>query len=1150
MQIFNYWHLLPQRSILKLLLVMKIVTVLLMFFLLHAGASNSYSQRAKVTIRAEQVKLSDILDEVERQTEYLFFYNKKNINVNKQVNVQEEDTPVSEILNKTLDEDVTYHMVNEHIILSKKENRGISNLIQQITITGTVTDQTGKPMPGVNVVFKGTITGVVTDVSGKYSIQLPDKETILIFSFIGCLTEERVVGNQRVIDVVMTESTLEIDEVVVVGYGVQKKINLSGAVSQISAKEMESRSVSSIGQSLQGMVSNLNITNYSGQATSAPTFNVRGYTSITGGGPLILIDNIPASNTDLSRINPDDIESVSVLKDGASAAIYGARASFGVILITTKSGKSEKAKVSFNTYFKTQTIGRQPDVVTDPYEVVMWKHQMALPWYNLYPDEKKEYAKQVSEGRAPAVRANPTDPSSYEYYGSTNWYDEVYEKLAPSYTANFSVSQGRDNFTYYVSGEYYHQDGILKYGTDKYDRYNMRAKGDIKLTNWMTLSNNTAFAFTEYDEPMWGGWDYFHQVNRISSLDIPKNADGTWTSSGADMLGRLQDAGRKTSYGNGFNTTFSLTIEPIKGMLTLKGDANFVRNNNNRDGWDTPITYHSGPEKTGLVGSSPSYAYKENWLTRYNLLNLVADFHHTYAQKHFVQALVGFSQENNYYTYWWAQRKELISITTPEINLAIGDMTMDNSISTYALRGAFFRLNYIFNDRYIIEANGRYDLSSRFPKKDRSGFFPSVSGAWVVSRESFFEPMLNVVSNLKIRASHSSLGNQNVQDYPYIPTMSSNTSGWIIGGERPRYVSQPGLVSASLTWEKVNQTNFGVDLNLIQNKFGAAFDIYNRKTIGMLTSGQPLPGTLGTSVPSENAADLSTKGWELSLDWKDQFQLLRKPFSYSIRFIISNSKSEITKFDNPTKVLSNYYEGQTIGQIWGFHTDGFFVDDADVAANAESHKNIASYIGTRPIEPGDIKFQDRNGDGTISRGRNTLDERGDQLIIGNSTSQYPYSIDLGATWNGFDFRMFLQGIGKRDYFPAAGNHYFWGVYAQPWANLLVSNLDSWTPDNPDGYFPRPKSYVAEQNWVEVTCPNNRYLQNAAYCRLKNLTIGYTLPQNLTQRLKIDRIRVYFSGDNLTEWTKLNKNLDPEGLSDDAKVYPFQRIYSFGLNLNF
>lgn len=447
--------------------------------------------------------------------------------------------------------------------------------------------------------------------------------------------------------------------------------------------------------------------------------------------------------------------------------------------------------------------------------------------------------------------------------------------------------------------------------------------------------------------------------------------------------------------------------------------------------------------------------------------------------------------------------------------------------------------------------NGRYDGTSRFPKKDRFGFFPSGSVAWVLSKEKFMENISQSIGldMLKFRASYGALGNQNVGTYAYLPTMSSGQIGQILDGSQPVAVYAPGVVSNTLTWEKVRTINGGIDLALLNNRLSASFDYYVRYTEGMLTKSKTLPSVFGASEPKTNAADLKTKGWELSLRWRDQFMLADSPFNYSIKVALADSRAFITKYDNPNKRLGDYYEGQEIGEMWGLTTEGFFQTEeeiknhADQSAVGEDDQSYKFYVG-------DLKFADLNNDGKINKGDWTLANPGDFRKIGNSSSRYPYSFDLSADWKGFDIRGFFQGIGKRDWYAGGGNHYFWGIYAQPWTNVQTHNLDHWTPENPNAYYPRVKAYIAESTGSELACVQTRYMQDASYLRMKNLTIGYTLPQDLTRKLNIERVRFYFSGENLFEIIHLKANLDPEALDSSSKVYPLQRSYSFGVNLTF
>lgn len=569
---------------------------------------------------------------------------------------------------------------------------------QDTHVKGTVIDsRTGEPIIGANIVVKGTTNGTITGVDGDYSLKAP-VGSVLEISFIGykTVTVKAVAGLQKIR---LQEDSSLLDEVVVVGYGTQKKVNLSGAVDAISSEALEDRPIINAGQGLQGVIPNLNITISNGAANSTPSFNIRGETSLNGGDPLILVDNIPTTSGELSRLNTNDIESVSVLKDAASAAIYGARAAFGVILVTTKRAKSEKIAINVNAFYSTRKVTRVPEHVTDPYTVMKIKHDAATPLYNLYPEKQLEIGKYFSEHpNEDRVVINPDDPESWLYYGSTDWMDEVYESSAPSYTVNFNISQKAKKTSYYLSGEYARQDGMLRYGNDIYDRYNIRGKVDFQITNWLNLSNNTSFVQRTYDQPSfgrtdWGLSDFFHEVNRTNSLDVPRNPDGSWTQNGGAILGALQEGGRKINDSREFSTTFGLTLDIIKDMWQIKADATWRRDSElNRNSYHN-YHYKTGPNKPEQASGRPTRASRSTSFYNYNVYNVYTDFHYTFADKHYVQALLGFNQETRKTNSFSMYRDDLISSSFPTPELAVGEKGIGEDISEWAVRGMFFRVN-------------------------------------------------------------------------------------------------------------------------------------------------------------------------------------------------------------------------------------------------------------------------------------------------------------------------------------------------------------------------------------------------------------------------------------------------------------------------
>lgn len=1114
-----------------------------------------YAQQARINLNVAQTPLKQVLKTIESKSVYTFFYNDKEIDANRMVSIQANNERIDVILAKILP-DCKCVVEHKKIILvpingKNEEQEGVGQKTKRVS--GVVTDEKGETLIGVNVSVPGATIGVITDIDGKYIVNVPAGKS-LQYSYVGYITQMLKTGEKPVMNIVMREDSKTLDEVVVVGYGIQKKANLSGAVASISKEVLADRPVTNIGQALQGAVANLNVTMGGGQANQNPSMNIRGITSLdsdgkaTGGSPLVVIDGVVSTNDNLNSMNPSDVESISVLKDASSAAIYGSRAAFGVILVTTKKGDSEKVRVNYNNNFSFRTLTRMPESVTDPATVIEMKQLFAYPWYDSYNENEIAYARKRSADPSVSPYFLNTD-GTWSYFGNTDWFTEAYKNSGFSTNHAIDVSGATKRMSYYFSGNYYYQGGMLKTGNDIYNRYNLRSKLDFKVTDWWKIGNNTSYSTNDYDQPYYLGKDFYWAVSRTNPLEMPRNEDGTWTETGAGLLGRINEGGRKKALTSTFATQFTTDITILKDIWSVRGSFSLNRYEQHEDSYELPINYFVGPEFEAKYINEISSAKDKSSHVDNITFDVYTDFRKTFAEKHFLNAIVGFNQEEYREKKFSASRNDLISNSLPNINLATGDMSMSDTRSSYALRGLFYRLNYIFNDKYIIETNGRYDGTSRFPKKDRFTFNPSASVAWIVSREKFFQPLSDVVSYLKLRGTYGSLGNQDVSNYAYVASMEAKKSSVILNGTQPVYVNPPGLVSNTLTWETVTTTDIGIDVNFLKNRLTASFDYYIRDTKDMLTKGKTLPKVLGTKEPKENAADLRTKGWDLTLGWKDQFRVSGKPFVYGFNFTLSDSRSYITRFDNPTGTLDDFYKGYEIGTIWGMNTLGYFTSKEDVKNHA-NQTTVTAYPGTFDLDAGDLKFEDRNHDGKVDWGKWTTGDHGDFYKIGNSSAHYNFSLMGNAEWNGFDFSIFLQGVAKRDYYPGVSDLFFWGVYAQPWTNVTKGNMDYWTPENPDAFFPRRKAYTAERNYRELGACQTKYLQNAAYMRLKNLTVGYTLPKQLTEKANISRLRVFFSGENLCEISGLHDyyKVDPEGLG--GQMYPFQRSYSFGLNLSF
>ncbi|MFT4223628.1 SusC/RagA family TonB-linked outer membrane protein [Dysgonomonas sp.] len=1144
--------------------ILNIVVVLLIAFICSSNIyADSDFQNTRTVFRIKAVTIKSALEQIERSSNYVFVISDKaRESINKKTDIDIQSDDIDYVLGTTLkNTGVSWRILDNQVVIyedksvSKKETEK-QPIIQQPekSIKGKVVDKNNEPLIGVSVKLKqNNSTGTITDVNGEFTLtQIPDN-AILVITYIGMKEIQYPVKGTEFINIVLEENTDELNEVVVVGYGVQRKINLTGAVDAASSKAFEGRAVTSVAQGLQGVIPNLNISMDGGSANSAPSFNIRGTTSIYESGPLILIDNLPASAGELSRINMNDIENISVLKDASSAAIYGARGAFGVILVTTKTAKSGKLDVNVNAYYSTRKITELPEIITDPYQVMKYKNEAAYPLYNpLYKDNVLEMAKLRSENpNLPAWDIDPNNSARWIYFGQTNWLEEVYKNSASMYNINASVSQRSEKGGAYLSAEYAKQDGMFKVGNDIYNRYNIRLKADYRLFDRVTLTNNTSFSNRKYDKPTADLGSFFHQVNRTPSFSIIRNPDGTWTQDGAQTLGLLSEGGRNVNDMREFSTSFGIDIDLIKKVWLIKGDANFRLDTEDSKSASLMYTYKNGPDLATEYKNKIQSAGTGHSSYNYYVFNLYTDFHKTFGN-HYVQALVGVNQEYKKTSSNSGSRDYLISSGYPTGQLATGTAKYSESYSDWAIRGLFTRLNYSFKNRYLLEFSGRYDGSSKFPKEKRFGFFPSGSLGWILSEEDFMKSMKETIKLdfFKLRVSYGKLGNQAVSsDYAYLATMQSGQINTIINGERPIGINAPGLASRNVTWEKVSTTNFGVDIAMLKQRLSGSFDYYIRDTKGMLAPGRILPNVIGASEPKVNAADLRTRGWELSVQWRDEVNLLDSPFGYSAKFIIADSQSEITKYDNPNGVYNDYYKGKKFGEIWGLTTEGFFQNEdeiknhADQTAVGEDDQGYKFYVG-------DLKFKDLNNDNKIDNGKGTLEDSGDFRIIGNTSKRYPYAFDFNFDWKGFDLRAFFQGVGKRDWYPNGGNHYFWGIYAQPWTNVQKHNLDHWTPENPNAYYPRVKAYIAESTGSELAAPQTRYLQDASYLRLKNITFGYTLPTSLSKKVYLNKVRVYFSGENL--WVKhhLKANLDPEIMDNNSgSAYPLQKSFTFGININ-
>ncbi|MFT3749879.1 MAG: SusC/RagA family TonB-linked outer membrane protein [Agriterribacter sp.] len=1018
------------RELRKVILFMKLTALFLFVCCLHVSAK-VHSQ--KITLTLSRVSLEKAFAAIEKQSKYRFVYNDDNIPFNRRVTVSASDASINELLTSILNEtNLGFRMLSDKLIVIAP--KGTEK--KDVTVTGTVINTLNEPLPGVTVQLKNTNVVVTTDTDGKFEIKVPEN-AILVFSFIGHETQEVPVDGRTSVNITLNAVENSLNEVVVVGYGSEKKINITGAVDQISGKKLAERPIANLFQGLQGISPGLNITYPGGRPGATPAINIRGVTTLTGGGspPLIIIDGIASTVDDILRLNPQDIGSMSVLRDAASAAIYGARAAFGVVLITTKAGASGgKQRVSYNNYFSWSKRTVLPNQITDPYiySRVLETATDNTPWdYVNYSDYQYQWAKERSEN--PSVedtRVDPNDPTKWTYMGNNNWNDYFFNKASASQNHSISFSGGSEigkgkPFGYLLSADWTKENGLNKLAKDDWNRYGLRAKVNFTPLTWFKIENNLNIYQTITDAPTYNITDLYY----LQPTQVAKNSDGTWANTGAGRLGaQLTGGGRNDQTRFGFQNIVRGTASFLNNDLQVTGSASFKR-----EIWKYNVDYRKykigyGPDDIREEGGSGSVS-ATNGIVKHDVYDLFATYNKTIANDHSFKILAGYNQEEYVWSYEQVSRDRLISSSLPYIFLTTGENPLlDADYSTYALQSVFGRLNYTFKNRYIIEGNGRYDGSSRFPRQRRWGFFPSVSAAWIASEENFFKSLQDKISSLKFRISYGDLGNQSVSNFGYIQTLPTGISSYLINNAMPTIITGAPPLSVdpdTYTWEKVTTFNIGTDIGLFSNKVQAGFDYFVRKTIGMLGPVQELPGVLGTSAPTQNVADLSTKGWELTVGYRDNFDIASKPFSFGVKVFVSDSKSKITKYRNDQLLLSSYRAGQEIGEIWGLENDGYFSSQEEIDALDESA--IVPW-GALDIVPGWPKYIDQNKDGLIEKG-NTVTDPKDLKIIGNTSPRYRFGVNLDFDWNNFDLSVFLQGVGKQDFYP---RHYlFW---------VLTSNL--------------------------------------------------------------------------------------------------------------
>ena len=1095
----------------------------------------------RVSLDLKKASLIEVFSAIEKQTTYRFSYRNVVIDKIKNVTVLKKNSHVTSVLKEILPaKHLQFSIISEKsIVISEYRTKSQEVKGVKKNVTGKVLDEIGDPVIGATIVEKGNkLNGTVTDIDGNFTFDLSANATLTV-SYIGYTAKDYPVNDKSNFVITLKEDTEMLDEVVVVGYGTQKKVNLTGAVATASSKDLQDKAMTNALEGLQGVIPNFNINYDGGSPSSTPDLNIRGYESINGGNPLVVIDGIQSDAYFLSKLNPEDIESISVLKDASSAAIYGSRAAFGVVLVTTKVGeKNEKISVDFTSNFIITTPTMLPEITNSYIHGAAVNEALRRAGDSpRFSDEHLESMRLYHEDPL----NNPVDMSTpdgdYYYWGTIDYVDECLKKTSTRWRNNLNISGGTKIADYYISAGYTQDQGFLKYSNEEVDIFNIKAKLNFKITDWWTAGINTDFVKDKQSSPHsyntnnW--WDKIYGQRTYFPIKNPLNDYYT-----NNPIFHLKEGGRDQYEETNYSMSFDTKITPLKnwniyGRYTFR-EYHINKTTIARDMVCSDNFGYRFPKDALWNVFTPSSVYQNNAVSQRNIFDVYSDYEKT-IDKHYFKVLVGFNQDEYTRSAFNAEREEMINENVPSINVTTGEDYVGSEAYHWATRGAFYRVNYSFNDRYLLEASGRYDGSSRFPKESRFGFFPSFSGAWRISEEKFMDWSRGTIDNLKVRASYGSLGNQDVSTYAYIASMSSGKQSYLIGGDRPMGINPQGLVAADITWETVNTTNIGLDLGLFKNRLSATVDLYERKTLDMLTAGDAMPGILGASSPERNSADLSTKGWELSINWQDKIE----EFSYGVGFVLSDSRTTITKYDNPTNTFSkDWYEGEEIGTIWGYETEGFI--DTQEKLDKVNNDKTQDYFYSGTWKMGDIMYKDIDGDGKVDKGDNRLEDHGDLVKLGNSAVHYSFGVNLNASWRGISVAAFFQGVGKRDYMPSG--YLFWPM-SDTWRNIQPHQLDTWSEDNRDAYFPQMEGRATRNYNTQ-----SKYMQSAAYIRLKNLSLSYTLPKGILQGTFIDNCRFTLSGRNLFEISSMIEPFDPENPS--GMINPYKREYAIGLNINF
>ena len=1111
----------------------KLIAIIL-FFSALLSAAPLYGQ---ISVTFKDVPLMEALSTLENKSEYSFFYSNMLPDKDARVSIDAKDKSIEFILDNIFSNLSISYEINGHQIVLREDKKEDKNTSYKAS--GVVIDSAGEPVIGAGVVIEGSTNGTITDVDGCWELVVPSTTTKIVISSLGYKEQIVAAGSASARTVTLQEDSQMLQETVVVGYGVQKKVNLTGAVAMVNSEEMNARPISSVASGLQGLLPGVTVVNSSSQPGQAnTTIRVRGVGTIGNSNPLILIDGIEG---DISSINPEDIESVSVLKDAASSAIYGARAANGVLLVTTKklaAGKDAVTKINFSAYAGIQTPTRLPEMCD------------AIEFMTLDNEARKNV--DTADAWLPEdfdkVRNN-TDPN---YFGNTDWIGQVLKKVAPQQNYSLSLNGTLGNSGYMLSYRYFDQSGLTVGNSTGETRHNLRFKINTKLIDRVTLSSNLGYTTTKVISPvssLTSGGGAIYTAMRIAPNVPVRYTDGTWAYGGGNTnpVAILRDGGRAKTDADELSIMEVVKVDILKGW-DVSATYNVTSYNGLKDILKKTITFNNPQDGSTYSYQSPNSIKNIDYRHNQQTFILQTNFDLNFG-KHNVSGVVGMSQEWYTSRSFEASRTKLITEQDPTLNL--GDpQTMSNasSYSSWAIRSGFGRISYNWNERYLLEGNLRYDLSSRFHKSNRSGLFPSVSAGWRISEENFMAATRTYLDNLKIRASWGMLGNQYVgsSNYPYLSVLQAYTSGVsMIGANATTGYVQSTLSNPNLSWEKIKMLDLGFDLAMFSNRLTFSFDWYNKDTDGILLK-LNYPAQLGAKPSEQNAGKVNNKGWEMDLNWRSQ----AGEFMYGIGFNLSDVKNKIVDLGGNAPDLSGNQirmVGYPIDAFYGYIADGLMTPEDFKINNPETHTynlpNIPVILGNR-YQPGDIKYKDLSGPDGVPDGRITPEY--DRTVLGSSIPRYTYSVRGNLGWRGIDFSFVLQGVGKcSGFLEGSARHALQDMAAYP-QKVHLERYNVVTNPNPKASYPR----LTYNTGFNQNTFSTFWLEDASYLRVKNVQLGYTFPEKWMKKARIDNFRVYASADNLFTFSKFFYAYDPETPVSKGGYYPLVKTIVIGVNLTF